>query len=102
LSSTLFDLAPLTFSRKILAQPAASNYATRAGNVGAVAFSRTLNLKTGDCSDPKVIRASGDVPDSLPATEQASIEALARSKLSAEGTIPAYMSQTLIKLEKLV
>jgi hypothetical protein len=37
----------------------------RAGNVGAVAFSRTLNPKTGDCSDPTVIKRFGDVPDDL-------------------------------------
>jgi hypothetical protein len=39
--------------------------------------------------------------DGLPAIEQASIEALVRSKLSAEGPIPAYMTQTLTKVEKL-
>ena len=37
----------------------------RTGNVGAVAFSRTLNPKTGDCSDPRVIKVFGDVPDDL-------------------------------------
>ncbi|MDP3077957.1 replication initiator protein A [Bradyrhizobium sp.] len=39
--------------------------------------------------------------DRLPADEQASIEALARAKLSAEGPIAAYMTQTLIRVEKL-
>jgi hypothetical protein len=38
--------------------------------------------------------------DSLPATEQASIEALARAKLSAGGPTPAYMAETLIRVEK--
>lgn len=39
--------------------------------------------------------------NSLPANEQASIEALAGAKLSAEGPIAAYMTQTLIRVEKL-
>lgn len=37
----------------------------KAGNVGVVAFSRTLNPKTGECSDPTVIKVFGDVPDDL-------------------------------------
>lgn len=37
----------------------------RAGNIGAVAFSRTLNPKTGACSDPEVIKAFGEVPKDL-------------------------------------
>jgi hypothetical protein len=37
------------------------------GHVGAVAFSRTGDLATGDFSDAKVIRKFGDVPDDLSA-----------------------------------
>lgn len=37
----------------------------RAGNIGAVAFSRTLNPKTGACSAPRVIKVFGDVPKDL-------------------------------------
>lgn len=36
-----------------------------AGSVGPVAFSCTLNPKTGDCSEPTVIKRFGDVPDDL-------------------------------------
>ena len=39
--------------------------------------------------------------DRLPADEQASIEALARAKLSAGGPVSDYMAQTLIRVEKL-
>jgi len=39
----------------------------REGHVGAVAFSRTGDLSTGDFSDAKVIRRFGDVPDDLSA-----------------------------------
>lgn len=39
--------------------------------------------------------------NNLPANERASIEALARAKLSSEGPIAAYMTQTLIRVEKL-
>jgi hypothetical protein len=35
------------------------------GRVGAVAFSRTGDLATGDFSDVKVIRKFGDVPEDL-------------------------------------
>jgi hypothetical protein len=35
------------------------------GHVGAVAFSRTGDPATGDFSDAKVIRKSGDVPNDL-------------------------------------
>jgi hypothetical protein len=37
----------------------------RAGHVGAVAFCRTLNPKTGDFSEATVIKRFGDVPDDL-------------------------------------
>ena len=37
------------------------------GHVGAVAFSRTGDLATGEFSDDKVIRKFGDVPDDLSA-----------------------------------
>jgi hypothetical protein len=37
------------------------------GHVGAVAFSRTGDLATGDFSDAKVIRKFGEVPDDLSA-----------------------------------
>jgi hypothetical protein len=37
------------------------------GHVGAVAFSRTGDLATGDFSDAKVIKKFGDVPDDLSA-----------------------------------
>jgi hypothetical protein len=39
----------------------------KAGNVGAVTFSRSGDPATGDFSDATVIRKFGDVPDDLSA-----------------------------------